>query len=65
MKTTLKQGMLDLANCFLGRINCSDKKLWKQEEIVSEFYSAMFELTLLYLDDLEKGGERQGGGIDV
>ena len=48
-RLTSRQAVLDLMNTFLKRID--EEETWKREEIVNEFYKAMYTLAVSYLSE--------------
>lgn len=57
MKIKAKDAMIHLREAFLSRIfkgYPDHKKHWTAEEINSEFSSAMYDVVMDYLDELEK-----------
>ena len=50
--TTTRQVVIDLMGEFLGKI--ITKPTWKQDDIVNEFYRAMYNISIDYLEDKEK-----------
>jgi hypothetical protein len=60
MKLTVKDAIIDLRTLFIGRIFLGypdHKKLWKAEEINDAFTSAIYEVTMEYLERIEKTQE--------
>jgi hypothetical protein len=57
MKVTVRNAMIDLREVFIGKIfkhYPDHKKMWKAEEVDKEFTSAMYEMSMYYLEELER-----------
>ena len=62
-KLTLRQAVCDLADQFLCEI--VKKKMWREDEIVSEFQRAMYCLSLEYFDRIDSSGTIREMNLEV